>query len=357
MKITPPGVGFACLLALLGCGSEPEAAPEVVRPIKILKVGSGSSGSGLEFPGKVAAAQNAEMAFEVSGRIIEFPVDESQRVEQGEIIARLDPRDFQSALDSERARLNVAEADFGRAKVLFEKDVLSRQNFDKAQRNFEMAQAAYATVEKSLEDSELRAPFAGIVAKKLVDDFQNVKAKEAVVILQDDASLEIEVDVPEVDFAAMQPGLSIEQRNRNTISEVTISSLPDRRLPAKIKEFSTTADPVTRTFKVSFAFASPKDVLIRPGMTAKVSVRARGDSTRASKISIPARAVRSDQGGEPFVWVVDSQTLQVQRRVVSLGDYSGPLVGIESGLEAGTEIAITGVHHLVDGMTVRRFEK
>ena len=84
-----------------------------------------------------------------------------------------------------------------RTKALFVNDAASRQDLDSRRRDFEVTRARVATAEKAFDDATLRAPFAGTVAKKLVQDFANVQAKEAVVVLQDDSSLEVVISVPE----------------------------------------------------------------------------------------------------------------------------------------------------------------
>jgi RND family efflux transporter MFP subunit len=341
----------------LGCGEEPAPMAPVAQPVKILTVGGAGGGVSLEFPGVISPSQNAEPAFEVPGKIIEYPVDEAQLLEEGAVIARLDPRDYQAEVDKARANVKKAETDVKRYTTLYEKGVNPLTDVERAQRRYDVTEANLRTAEKALEDSVLRAPFAGTVARKLVEDFQNVQAKQPIIILQDESTLEIDVNVPESDFARMTPGLTIEERNRRARLQVSVSSIPGRSFPAWIKEFSTTADPVTRTFKATFAFAPPDDVTVRPGMTAKVAGIASDSRAPAGAVSIPARAVLTDETGEAFVWVVDPETMTVKRTPVVAGGLTGEDIAIQSGLAGGEQIATSGVHQLRDGMQVRRFEK
>ncbi len=135
-----------------------------------------------------------------------------------------------------------------------------------------------------------------------------------------------------------------------------ITSLPDRSFAARIKEFSTTADPVTRTFKVTLAFENPPDANILPGMTAKVVITPRPSGARPGQQMIPSSAVLADEGGAAFVWIVDPSTMRAQRAPVEVGDLSGSEVEIRSGLSDGDLIAISGVHSLREGMQVSRFD-
>jgi RND family efflux transporter MFP subunit len=341
----------------IGCGEEPAPPAPVAQPVKILTVGGAGGVASFEFPGVIAPSQNAEPAFEVPGKIVEFPVDEGQAIDEGAVIARLDPRDYEAEVDKARANVKKTETDLERYQTLYKKGVSPLTDVERAQRFYEVSEANLRTAEKALEDSVLRAPFAGTVARKLVEDFQNVQAKQPIIILQDESTLQIDVNVPERDFARMTPGLTIEERNRMATIRVFISSIPGRSFPGWIKEFSTTADPVTRTFKATFAFAPPDDVTVRPGMTAKVTGSAADTRAPAGAVSVPARAVLTDETGEAFVWVVDPETMKVKRTPVVAGDLSGESIAIQSGLAGGDQIAISGVHQLRDGMQVRRFGK
>ena len=135
---------------------------------------------------------------------------------------------------------------------------------------------------------------------------------------------------------------------------VTVTTFPDREFPARMKEVSTTADPTTRTFALTLTFEAPSDIAVLPGMTAKGSLEVPGGGD-GSGFSIPARAVLEDQGNQPYVWRVGSD-MTVEKVTVQVGELSGDQIEITSGLSTGDEIAVSGVHQLRAGMSVRRFE-
>jgi len=348
--------GLALLPILVACGDAPDPAPPGPRPIKMLQVG-GQAGGTLAFPGEIRPAQQADMAFEVPGKIVAFPVREGDVVEAGALLARLDPRDYEAELAKRRAQLEKTKTDLARYQTLFEKDVSPLMEVERARRNYEATRADFQQAQKAVEDAELRAPFSGVVARKLVEDFANVQAKQAVLILQDASSLEIRASIPERDFARVEPGLSLEERNRRARPRVEISALGDRSFAARITEFSTTADPATRTYEARFAFAVPPDVNVLPGMTARVVLEMTDAAQPPHGLRIPIQAVVSDPDGTSFVWVVDPETLAVARAPVSLGALRGGEVEITQGLAPGQIVAISGVHELRDGTVVRRFER
>lgn len=346
------------VLAVLGCGEEVQEQAAVVRPVKMLTLGGGTAASSLEYPGSVAAVQNAEMAFEVPGRITEFRFQEGETVTQGQVLARLDPRDFEASRDAEEASRNQAAAEYRRYQELYAENAVSLQDLEARQRAAEVAEARLRQAQKAVDDTRLVAPFNGVMARKLVEDFQNVQAKQPVLVLQDESSLEIVVNVPESDVVLAVPGLSPQERTARTNPQVELSSLPGRRFPARFQEYSSTADPVTRTFPVTFAFDAPPDVAIRSGMTARIILtppRGAADA-QATSFTIPASAVVSDENGSPYVWKVDESTMTVIRAPVVVGTLSGSEIVVQSGLAAGDVIAVTGVHQLREGLVVRRLE-
>jgi RND family efflux transporter MFP subunit len=345
------------MLAALACREQP-APPELPpRPIKLFTVHAAGERIALEYTGEVSPVENVDMAFEVSGRINSFPVNEGQKVEKGTLLASLDARDFEASRDSAEARLSNATANFERARVLYEEDVASKQQLDAAERNYEMARAEARKARKAVEDAVLVAPFTGTVAKKYVKDFQNVRKKEPVLVFQSDSALEIVVDAPERDFARMRRGLSMEERNAILDTEVEISALPGRPIDAVLVEFSTTADPVTRTFRATFAFEPPADASVLPGMSAKVRVMVPRERVGASGFMVPANATFIDEQGDSFVWVVDIGAMTVQRRAVDVGGLADDRIQIKRGLAENDTIAFSGVHHLSDGMEVRRYSR
>ena len=348
-------VGMTLAALLAGCAEEPPPPEPVTRPVKIFEVGGADAARTFEYPGVVEAVQHAELGFEVSGQIVEFPVDEGQMVEAGQEIAHLDPRDYDAQLDAQQARARAARADFDRMRVLFEKEVSSEQELDVARRNYEVTVASVRTAQKAVDDTVLRAPFAGVVARKLVKDFRNVQAKEPVVILQDDSGLQVVVAVPERDWVWADPDEPRDARNQTIQPHVSVTNYPDLTFPATLREVATTADPATRTFAVTIGFDAPSGINVLPGMTAKAILDVPvGAATGA--LTIPARAVVQNEGATPYVWRIDPSAMTASRAEVGLGELTGDEIEITRGLRQGDQIATSGVHQLRDGMAVSRFQ-
>lgn len=336
-----------------GCEQPPPEQAPVVRPVKILTVEAAGSAGEREYPATIKATQQADMGFEVPGRIEEFLVKEGQLVNKGELLARLDDRDYQAELEKARANQRKALADLNRSLSIYRQDkgAISKGTIESDRRSKEVADAALQQAEKAVEDTMLRAPFDGYVARKLVEDFANVQAKEPVLILQDVSQLEVEVSVPERDMVSGAGTSSVEEITAKTQPEVSITSIPERSFPARVKELATTADPSTRTFQIRLVFDPPDDVSILPGMTARV----RAQAVREAGIRIPASAVAGDAEYQPMVWKVDPASMTVSRVAVQLGALHGDEVEISSGLQDGDLIALSGLRFLQEGMQVRRY--
>ena len=340
----------------LGCAEEPPPPEPVVRPVKMLTIGGGLSGT-REYPGRLKAIQQVDMAFEVGGRITEFVYKEGARVEAGAVLARLDPRDYENALEKARAIERNRRTYLARIAEAHKTRAVSDQDLADARAQVEVAAADVRIQLKALEDTVLRAPFDGIMSRKLVEDFANVQAKEPVLIFEDDSLLEIKVSVPERDMAGRRPSRKdLEEVNERLQPKVIVTSLPDDSFPARLKELATTADPTTRTFEATFDFQPPEDIVVLPGMTAKVVIQV-GALAAVSDVSLPARAVVADGESQPMVWVADPETGVVESRSVTLGELGGDQVLVKDGLRNGDMVVISGMAQLSAGMKVRRWER
>lgn len=341
---------------IAACDPKPanDAQPTVARPIKIWTLGEHLNEAVVELPGTVQAARESDVAFEVPGRIIEINVDEGEKVEIGDILAKLDPRDYAAALDKAQAQRNTAFADYQRYLKAVKKNAVTRQTVDVARGQFEASEADLNRALKALEDSVLRAPFAGRIARKMASEFANVQAKQPVFRIHDESALEVKVNIAERDWAKANPNMTPSAMTTVIKPKVVVSALPDRVFPAKAKSFSTLADPVTRTSEATFSFYPPDDAVVTSGMTAKVIIDVANMALLEQKdvLSIPPETIIADAEGRPYVWLINDND-EVSLQAVVTGPLVSGRVTIEKGLKNGDRIALSGVHTLKVGMRVK----
>ena len=345
----------ACML--IACGDKPvPEAKEVVRPAKLMTIKTVGDGTTREYPGTVAATQSVELGFEVPGKIVELPISNGLAVKKGALLGKLDDADFVAARESAEANRKATRSAYERAKRIFDQGAGSQAEVDSTLRDIDVAKQELVKAQKALDDTVLKAPFTGKVSRKIADNFQNVQAKQAIVLLEDVSSLELDVNVPEQDFSRMKPGLTLKQRNARINPEIQVSTIAGRRFKARLISFETTADPVTRTYRATFAFDNPGDVNVLPGMTAKAVLNMPPDKAAASTevgLLIPATAVVVNTDGSAYVWKFDPGSSQVNKAIVTVGDMSGASIRVLSGLEGGEQIATAGAAHMREGMEVR----
>ena len=412
---------FACLpVFLMACEKKEEEKAEqpVVRPIKMLTVVSGQEAMQRSFPGKVRASKRVELAFQVSGPLIELPIEEGQPVEKDALLARIDPRDFKvrlrnedgqlanakanlrsmrqarpedirkfkAALSKAKAALKLATAEYDRIMRIKTADpgAVSQGMVDKAVNKKEQSEAELSRSEEDLgiakrgarkEDIEakeaeikslqasvdaaklqlsytyLKAPFSGVISRRYVDNFQEIRAKQSIVSLDDITSVEILMDVPEIVMATI--------KNEKAVDAVAeFASAPGKKYPITLKEFSTRADPKTQTYQIVMQLPQPDGVNILPGMTATVSGNPNTAKKGEESFFIPAIALVSDASGSANVWIVDKEGMTVQRRPVKAGELSGTdSIEILEGIKSGEIVAVSGVSRLREGMQVSDLSK
>ena len=363
MPSSHPSSASRLLPLLLGvamlASCKQEEVVEVVtppRPIKIYRLEGQQGTTRPDFPGRIKAIKVVELAFEVEGRIIDWNVDEGQRVKKGEILSRLDPRDYQAQAEAGRARLRLADAEYRRESKLFASGSGTQRDLDVATRSRDVSRADLRISQKALEDTRLRATFDGVIARKLVTDFRNVAAREAVLLLQDESVMEVVVDGPERDLAGGQRQTNLKAFNEQAKPMVELSALPGKQFPVELTELATAADPNTRTFRATFSMKKPEGVGVLSGMTAKLVLTGLR-TTAADDFLLPVGAVLADSEEKPFVWLVDQESMTVSKLPIEVGEITGDRIVVNEGLEGGQAIAMSGVHLLNEGMTVTELKE
>lgn len=347
-------MGFSSLF-WMGCQKkETEEISAHVRPVKVLKISDTGSVKEVEFPGQIRSVQKSWKAFEVSGRVIERMVKEGELVKKGQVLARLDARDYQYTYDGAKAQQEAAELTEKRKAQLFKKGAVSKQELDLAQRDLRKSIAQLKQAKKALDDTQLIADFDGRVAQLLIDDFTNVVAKENVMLIQNNQLLEVVINIPESAVALPLDGETTAEKVNSTHPVVVFSVLPGEEYEVIYREAAERPDPATRTYEVKLTFLPKKGSLVRPGMTAKVRASIPANTAnRSLGFPVPLHAIVSNKVNETTVWKIDPETKRVSKIKVTTGATIGEYCVVQGGLNNGDLIAISGVHQLSEGVQVR----
>lgn len=342
-------VAFSGLL--VACEPTEEVAQEpVVRPAKLIEVSESTAVRVLRLPAVVGAADTSELAFEVSGQLLELGIAEGDSVEKGQVLAKLDQRSFVNDVTSAQAQFDIAQLEFERAEQLSARDVVAQSVLDERRSVRDSAQAALDSARKRLDDTIITAPFAGIVADIYVESFESIRAQERILTLQSEGDAEAVVQVP-ASFVA-----NIENLNPIDIG-LALDAAAGAVMPAEFSEAASVADPDTQTFEARFSFSPPPGFLVLPGMTGILTGRFETLAENGAGeqiITLPISAVVAE-AGEPFVWIVDETSMTVSRRAIEVEPGPGGSIIVRNGLESGEVVVGAGGHHLHEGAEIRRF--
>ncbi len=356
---------FAVVLILLVAGCGKEEAPEqiVARPVKAIKVGDVAQVGGRSFPGQAKATQEANLSFRVSGPLITFPVKVGDEVEEGRVLARIDPRDYQvnlsnvqGQLDRAKAKLARAESEYKRELKIFQEDPgatskaavdRKREQRDSARADIKSLEASVAAAKDQLSYTYLRAPYKGTITATYVENFEDVRPKQAIVRVLDPSRIEMIINIPE-NLISNAPYV--------TKVFVRFDAFPEQEIEATIKEIGREASQTTRTYPVTLIMDQPSGITILPGMAGK-TVRVEGDlpdQVTGAGIEVPVSATFSpDESGKTYLWVIDDQTKTVKRREIKTGRLTDRGITVQEGLKAGEWVATAGAHYLREGQQVR----
>jgi len=312
------------VISLLAACSQTAPEPRPVRKLRTIEVGDTSDIRNAQLPGRARSADEVDLAFDVSGTVTERPVSIGSVVEEGDLIARLDPRDFQANVRAAEANARTAKRNFARGKELIETNFISEAEIDRLEAKMDISQANLDLANKALTDSEIYAPFGGVIASLSVENFQSVRAKTPIARLLGVDMMEMVINVSESQIANLHVIETI---------EVEFDALPGLRLPAEITEVGREASLTTRTFPITLSMTQPAE-------------------RKVLGYVIPVGALfGEDAGNISKVWVVGADNT-VHSKEVSVGRISPGGVQILEGLQAGELVATAGVHTLTEGQEV-----
>jgi len=386
----PMILGALVALALVGAAiwwfMRPKAIVVETAPVRAVTASAAGGGARtlLNASGYVTARRAATVSSKVTGRVVDVLVEEGMKVDEGQVLAHLDSSNVavnlrlaeaqveaaKQSLGETEANLALAEKNLERSRALADAKVVSVSDFDRAtaevaalrarlvrqRAEIAVAEQQVATWRQQIDDTIIRAPFAGVVTSKNAQQGEMISpisagggfTRTGICTLVDMASLEVEVDVNEAYINRVSPGQPV---------QVTLDAYPDWRIAAKVIAIIPAADRQKATVRVRVGFEA-LDPRILPDMGLKVAFQeaeapataaASTPATPRATILVPSSAVRR-AGDRDIVWIVRDG--RVERRAVTVGLRTGDETTIAAGLAGGERVVTQGPDSLTDGVRV-----
>ena len=391
---------------------KPAESLRPVRPVKTMELMPPVNALERSYPGKVQSSHRVELAFRVSGPLVELPVKRAQGVHQGELLARIDSRDYVSQLanaesalanaqaqlaamksgarkedvaasaasvSSAKAHLAEAEAQYRRFEKLHQQGAVADAEFDRYKANYEVAKAQYNAAGQELSKARtgarpedvkaMEATIAGLAAKvsqarsaledtELRAPFDGFIADRHVENFQS-----VQRDQPIVnlqDLAHLEVTIAVPEQDlllfmgvsRDMVARAFSEATGSKEIPLAFKEIATQADPQTQTYAATLQIVSREGLNLLPGMTLSVRVGGRAPGAELSgPFRVPSEAVMAGEGSRHSVWIVQ-ENLSVRRVAVALLSFREGDALISGDLKPGDRVVTAGANLLSDGETV-----
>ncbi|WP_019614271.1 efflux RND transporter periplasmic adaptor subunit [Psychromonas ossibalaenae] len=332
---------------LSGCGKK-EKTVEVpdIRPVKTFVIMDSQYLGARNFPGVIGAVQHAQISFRVAGKVYKINVKEGDLVEKGDVLAELDPTDFQVTLNNKKATFERTKADFTRGSELVKDGFISKTQYDKMKADFTSAKSLLNQAKNDLKYTKLKASFSGVIGKRYVQNHEEIQAKQEIFNLNDISQLEVKINVPEN---------LVRMTNEETADFKVFATFPnssDIQFPLSLKELAKTADPQTQTFEATFVMSQPDELSLLPGMTTSVVMQHGSTSVAEAVFLLPVSAVKGASDLSPTVFVVDPESSTIQARMVKVADMSGSEIKVIEGINIGDRVVTAGIAFLREGQKV-----
>ena len=378
------GLWLACavvVVVLAGAGSWGLARSRGIEVRTVAAAETAAAGAErivLNASGYVTARRAATVSSKVTGKVTEVLIEEGMKVQEGQVLARLDDTNVRAslrlaeaqldsatnALAETRVRIREADQELERQSALMKNKIATQADYDHAEASalalkahliqqaadVLVAQRTIATWQQQLEDTTIRAPFSGIVTSKNAQPGEMISpisagggfTRTGIGTVVDMQSLEIEIDVGESYIHRVEPGQPV---------EATLDAYSDWKIPCKVIAIIPTADRQKSTVKVRVGF-DKLEPRILPDMSVKVAFRERAGAGPASSraVVVPKAALRQLDGRD-VVFVV--QKGRAERRAVSVGLSGAEEAVISAGLAAGEKVVVEPAGALAEGAALR----
>lgn len=343
LRPTPP-LGSAAPIALLvlaaigACSTTPPAAapPRAPRPVRLADVRDTITAAPVVVAGTLGAREQLPLAFKVGGIVSGMLVDAGARVQAGQLLARLDPREIDAGVTKARAALEKAERDLGRLERLLADSVVTRSQTDDARTSVTVARAELQAVEFNRGRAVIVAPAAGVVLQRLREMGEQVESGQPVFVFGSGARGQaFRAGLVDRDALRVRPG---------DRASLVFDAVPGRQFTAIVAEIAGAATAGTGTFEAVLTVTGAAE--LPSGLVGRAQIEVR--STGGGRV-VPIEALVDADGEYGVVFAYEAPTRRARRRVMRIAALDGRRVAISSGLADVRQVVTDGAAYLDDG--------
>lgn len=343
------GISYLLIGMLIFVGCKEKAKEKIhVRSVKVFKTNSiVNQNNATLVPASINEKRETKLAFRVNGPLVKLNDIIGDYVSKGQVIAKIDSRDYKIALESTQAAYKLASAEYKRYKTLLEKESVSASTYDLMESKYTAAKTAYESAKNALEDTELKAPFSGYISDVYVNNFEEVNPGQAIVSFIDLSQFEVKAWISFKDLDKIN-----DSTQYACLVEVGNKKIS---IPGTLKEVGHKTSMSKQSYPISILIDAPDNVKLRAGMTTHLEIIENGAGSVAS-LEIPVTCVFSKEN-KTFVWLFNENLKTVSaKEVVSGKILANDMIEIQKGLTGGENIVSTGVNYLFEGQKVKRYE-
>lgn len=333
-----PLMTFLLAAATLSAQAQKPGAKSSAVPIRVGVIQSKTLSLSVDFSGSLASPEDATLGAEVEGKVVELLADLGDEVHKGQVLARINPDEYLYRKTQAETAQAQAEANLKRTEELAKQNIVSASGLEDARTNAARAAADADLAKKRYRDTEVRAPFAGAIAKRLVSTGEYLKVGQPVFQLVMTNPLKLIGEIPERYLGTVKPG---------GLVTLALDAFPGRTFEGRITRVAPAVNPQSRAFSVEARVQNPKGQL-KPGVFASAKA---GTGTEQGALAVPELALTAFAGVNK-IFVIEGTTAHERRVEVDRRLPGGLVVVRGAGLQTGQKVAVSGLARLAEGVEV-----
>lgn len=341
-------VFLLCLLSMtIACRKETKEKV-LVRPVRVEKPSHTTiEESQLILPASINEIRETKLSFRVGGPLIVLNDVIGAYVRKGEVIAKLDPRDFKIAVEATQSRYELAKAEYERYTKLVKLESVSKSVYDQMETNYKLAKTDFETASNAFNDAEIKAPFSGYINKVFVNNFEEILPGSPIISLLDVSKFEVNA------WISVDDARSISSQTNFTC--IVTQGEKEIRIPGIIKEIGNKTSRSKQSLPITVVINSSNEIKLRAGMTTYLEIT-NDDLQTASSFELPTSSIFT-KDNHTYVWIFNEQSSTVTAKQVLTGKVTDKgNIEITKGLSGEESVVIAGAHYLFEGQEVRKMK-